>query len=179
MTRSSFGLLAIIPEILPNHSTVHSQAQDIIKGYPRWGNNRHLILLSPRVCKCLVNLWGSSQVFELISTGVLEFPSTNLWQIVFLCHVNLYMITNTVVPCVWNETQLLGLYRLGTVWWHLLQDRLCLFTESLVEHSGAQSILVDCLPSCLFSRSLLYFIMRNCALFFCSCQPILTPLSST
>lgn len=56
---------------------------------------------------------GSSQMFSFISTGVLKFPSTILWQIWFLCHVNLYTVTNTVVPGVWNETQLLGLYRTG------------------------------------------------------------------
>lgn len=60
-----------------------------------------------------MNLWGSSQMFSFISTGVLKFPSTILWQIWFLCHVNLYTVTNTVVPGVWNETQLLGLYRTG------------------------------------------------------------------
>lgn len=73
--------------------------------------------------------WGSSQMFSFISTGVLKFPSTILWQIWFLCHVNLYTVTNTVVPGVWNETQLLICIGLGTVWWHLLQDRLCLLLK--------------------------------------------------
>ena len=179
MTRFSFGLLVVIPEILPNHSIIHSQAQDIIKGYPRWGNSRHLILLSPRVCSAWWIYGAQARCSNSFQQVFSNFLPQIYQQIGFLCHVNLYTITSTVVPRVWNETQLLGWCRAGKSLVTFAADRLCLFTERLVEHSGAQSILVDCLPSCLFSRSLLYFVMRNCALFFCSYQLILIPLFST
>ena len=113
MTRFSFGLLVVIPEILPNHSIIHSQAQDIIKGYPRWGNSRHLILLSPRVCSA----WWIYGAQARCSNSFQQVFSNFLLQIYqqtgFLCHVNLYTITSTAVSCVWNETQLLGLCRAG------------------------------------------------------------------